>query len=72
MTDSAILDHIARLPHARATFKQLVRELGTRGSSRAELDAALDRLEERGDLIEVKSGHFVAHALEPRIRIPGA
>ena len=59
MTDAAILDHIARLPHARATFKQLVRELGTRGSSREELDAALDRLEQRGDLVEVKSGHFV-------------
>ncbi|HTA66757.1 MAG TPA: VacB/RNase II family 3'-5' exoribonuclease [Bryobacteraceae bacterium] len=59
MTDAAILDHIARLPHARATFKQLVRELGTRGSSRADLDAALDRLEQLGDLIEVKSGHFV-------------
>jgi ribonuclease R len=59
VTDSAILDHIARLPHARATFKQLVRELGTRGATRAELDAALDRLAERGDLIEVKSGHFV-------------
>jgi ribonuclease R len=59
VTDSAILDHIARLPHARATFKQLVKELGSRGPSRSELDAALDRLAERGDLIEVKSGHFV-------------
>ena len=59
MTDPAILDHIARLPHARATFKQLVKELGSRGASRSELDAALDRLSERGDLIEVKSGHFV-------------
>ena len=59
MTDAAILDHIARLPHARATFKQLVRELGTRGSTRAELDAALDRLAETGELVEVKSGHFV-------------
>src|SRR5580692_3221545 len=46
VTDAAILDHIARLPHARATFKQLVRELGTRGASRADLDAALDRLEQ--------------------------
>ncbi|MBZ5609603.1 MAG: VacB/RNase II family 3'-5' exoribonuclease [Acidobacteriia bacterium] len=60
MTDSAILAHIGRLPHARATFKQLVRELGTRGESRAELEAALDRLTERGDLVEVRSGHFVA------------
>ena len=59
MTDAAILEHIARLPHARATFKQLVRELGSRGASRSELDSVLDRLANRGDLIEVKSGHFV-------------
>ena len=59
VTDAAILEHIARLPHARATFKQLVRELGSRGASRSELDTALDRLTNRGDLIEVKSGHFV-------------
>jgi ribonuclease R len=63
VTDVAILDHIARLPHARATFKQLVRELGSRGSDRAELDAALDRLTERGQLVEVKSGHFVVTRL---------
>ncbi|HEV2690498.1 MAG TPA: ribonuclease R, partial [Bryobacteraceae bacterium] len=60
MTDSAILDHIARLPHARATFKQLVRELGSRGASRTEIDQALDRLTESGDLIEVRSGHYAA------------
>ena len=60
MTDSAILDHIARLPHARATFKQLVKELASRGASRQEVDAALDRLAQRGELLEVRSGHFVA------------
>ena len=58
MTD--LLEHIAGLPHARATFKQLVRELGARGTSRAELEAELDRLTDRGDLVEVRSGHFVA------------
>jgi ribonuclease R len=60
VTDSAILDHIARLPHARATFKQLVKELASRGASRQEVDAALDRLAQRGELLEVRSGHFVA------------
>ena len=60
MTDSALLEHIAKLPHARATFKQLVRELRTRVESREDLDSALDRLTERGDLVEVRSGHFVA------------
>jgi ribonuclease R len=59
VTDSFILDHIARLPHARATFKQLVRELGSRFTSRDELDSALDRLTAKGQLIEVKSGHFL-------------
>ena len=63
MTDASILDHIARLPHARATFKQLVRELGSRGATRDELDAALDRLADRGQLVEVKSGHFVVTRL---------
>ena len=60
MTDPAILDHISHLPHARATFKQLVRELGSRGESREQLESALDRLTDRGDLVEVRSGHFVA------------
>src|SRR4051812_4715450 len=62
MTDRALLDHIARLPHARATFKQLVKETGSRGDGREELENALDRLTERGDLIELRSGHFVAAA----------
>jgi ribonuclease R len=60
VTDAALLDHIAQLPHARATFKQLVRELGTRGESRDQLEATLDRLAERGELIELRSGRFVA------------
>jgi len=63
VTDAAILEHVARLPHARATFKQLVRELGARVSSRADLEGALDRLIARGQLIEVRSGHFVVTRL---------
>src|ERR1700761_1652210 len=58
MTDGAILDHISRLPHARGTFKQLVKELGAKGASREELDEALDRLTARGELLELRSGHF--------------
>jgi ribonuclease R len=60
VTDSAILHHISKLPHARATFKQLVRELGARGTSRDDVDSALDRLTDSGDLVEVRSGHYVA------------
>ena len=60
MNTATVLDHISRLPHARATFKQLVKELGARGASREELESALDRLASQGDLVEVRSGHFVA------------
>lgn len=59
MSDAAILAHIARLPHARASFKQLVRELGTRGAQRVELETALARLAARGDLIELRSGQYI-------------
>jgi ribonuclease R len=62
VTDAAILDHISRLPHARANFKQLVRETGSRGDARAEMEAALLRLTARGDLIELRSGHYVVTA----------
>jgi ribonuclease R len=60
MNPAEILDHIARLPHARATFKQLVRELGARGESRADLESSLEKLADRGDLVEVRSGQFIA------------
>jgi ribonuclease R len=62
MTDRALLDHISRLPHARGTFKQLVKELGSKGVKREELEDALDRMTDRGDLIELRSGHFVMTA----------
>ena len=43
-----VLEHIVKLPHSRATYKQLVKELRLQGDSREELDAALDRLVSRG------------------------
>ncbi len=54
------MEHIGRLPHAKANFKQLVRELGPRLASRAELETLLARLVARGDLIETRSGHYAA------------
>lgn len=57
--DAAILNHISRLPHARATFKQLVRELGSKGIGKEEIDAALDRLEARGEILQPRAGNFV-------------
>ena len=62
MTDASLLDHISRLPHAKANFKQLVKETGARGEGRAELEEALTRLTARGDLIELRSGHFAVTA----------
>ncbi|MGA2270021.1 MAG: VacB/RNase II family 3'-5' exoribonuclease [Bryobacteraceae bacterium] len=62
MTDAALLGHISRLPHARANFKQLVRELGARGAQRADLETALLRLAARGDVVELRSGHYAVTA----------
>jgi len=62
MTDRALIDHILRLPHARANFKQLVREVGAKGEAREGLEAALDRLTERGELIQLRSGHYIVTA----------
>ena len=62
MTDAALLDHITRLPHAKANFKQLVRELGGKDATRAELDLSPARLLARGDLVEPRPGHYVATA----------
>jgi ribonuclease R len=60
MTEADLLDHITRLPHAKANLKQLIRELGARISKREELETLVARLAARGDLIETRSGHFVA------------
>ena len=60
MTDAAVLHHITRLPHSRANFKQLVREFGAKGLERTGLETALARLVSRGDLVEIRPGHYVA------------
>lgn len=59
MTDTELLEHIARLPRAHASFKQLVREFGVKGQAREDLERALERLDAKGDLIETRSGHYV-------------
>ncbi|MBC8167994.1 MAG: ribonuclease R, partial [Bryobacteraceae bacterium] len=50
---------MTRLPHGRASFKQLARELGIRGERRSHLDELLSDLVDRGDLIELRSGYVV-------------
>jgi ribonuclease R len=62
MKDGALLQHISNLPHGKANLKHLARELRVKGAEREKLEAALERLVERGDLIEMRKGHFTATA----------
>jgi ribonuclease R len=62
MTDAALLAHISRLPHSRATFKQLVRELSAKGTDRTGLETSLARMTANGDLIELRSGQYAVTA----------
>ncbi len=55
-----MLEHIRGLPHGRATFKQLVKELRTDGAQREALEDILDRLADKGLLVELRFGHFIA------------
>lgn len=69
MNAAKLLEHISRLPHARGTFKQLVRELGVHGEARDQLEAALERLVRTGELIKVRSGHYVVTSLSREFAI---
>ncbi|MCC7497812.1 MAG: VacB/RNase II family 3'-5' exoribonuclease [Bryobacterales bacterium] len=62
-TDEALLEHIARLPHARANFKQLVRETGAKGERRDAIELQLNRLVNRGELVELHSGKYAVTRL---------
>src|SRR5580704_13279546 len=52
LSDQAILSHIERQPHRSAGFKQLVREMGLRGSERQQLAERLQALVKSTRLIE--------------------
>ncbi len=58
LSDESLLEHIRKLPHARATFKQLVRELRLDGEKRDALEEMLDRLTAKGLVVELRSGHY--------------
>jgi ribonuclease R len=60
LSDASLLDRIRQLPHGRATYKQLVKELRLQGEDRTPLEHALDRLTEKGALVELRSGHYAA------------
>ena len=58
LSDHAILDKIDRQPKQTAGFKQLVRELGVHGEQRHELNQRLERLVERGELVEIPGERY--------------
>src|SRR5579862_8206657 len=60
MKDSALLDHIAKQPHGKTSLKHLFRELRVKGDDRAAIEAAVDRLTGRGELIQLPNQHYVA------------
>ena len=62
LPDSTLLRHIESRPRAQASFKQLVRELGAKGTRREDLEAAVARLAAQGDLIEFRPGYYVSSA----------
>ena len=58
LSDRFVLDKIDGQPKKTAGFKQLVRELGVHGDERRELSQHLDRLVERGELVEVPGDRY--------------
>ena len=58
LSDSTILKHIARQPKRSAGFKQLVRELGLHGEARGELGSHLQKLVDRGELVQLNSDRY--------------
>ncbi|HEU0123123.1 MAG TPA: VacB/RNase II family 3'-5' exoribonuclease [Bryobacteraceae bacterium] len=60
LSDREILERIRQMPHAKASFKNLVRELGAHGDKRDVLESALTRMTERGQLVEYRNGHYVS------------
>src|SRR5260370_10980725 len=67
--DFDVLSYIRRLPRARATWKQLAKELGSRGVKRDQLEAELQRLVNKGILIEHRSGHYVVASLNREVAV---
>jgi ribonuclease R len=60
LSDREILERIRRMPHAKASFKNLVRELGAHGEQRDVLEDRLTKMVEKGQLVEYRNGQYVA------------
>ena len=59
MPDS-LIEHIRKLPHGRANLKQLLKERARLGEAKGHLLAELDRLAQRGEIVEVRKEHYQA------------
>ena len=60
LSDREILERIRRMPHAKASFKNLVRELGAHGEQRDVLEDRLTKMVDKGQLVEYRNGQYVA------------
>jgi ribonuclease R len=58
LSDSAILEHLARQSKGQAGYKQLVRELGLHGEDRRKLSARLENLVKTGQLLLINSDRY--------------
>ncbi len=58
MTSAELLSHIQKQPHGRASLKTLFRDLRIRGAERIAVETALDKLVAKGDLLEIRPGHY--------------
>src|SRR5580693_8910671 len=58
MTSAELLGHIQKQPHGRTSLKTLFRDLRIRGEQRIAIETALDKLVARGDLLELRAGHY--------------
>ena len=56
----SLLEHIRKLPHGRTTLKHLLRERSRHGTTREHLEAELNRLIQRGEIVETRPGHYAA------------
>ena len=58
MTSAELLGHIKKQPHGRTSLKTLFRDLRIRGDQRIVIETALDKLVSRGELLEIRAGHY--------------
>jgi hypothetical protein len=71
MKDAALLDLITKQPHGKAGIKHLFKLLHLNGDQRVALETALERMTERGDLIELPNRAWQATYIFPATRFAG-